>query len=277
MSRRRWAEIVIVGNEILSGHVLDTNSRWLSQRLIRMGVSVRRHVTVPDCENAIASEVSAALSRSPDLLITAGGLGPTDDDRTLMGVANALGRPLVRNETALSLVLQRYRQLYQEGAVDSPDMTPAREKMTILPDGAIPLPNTVGTAPGVWIVSGPTAIVCLPGVPAELKDIFINALPALLRAHLGVGYYAERHYEVICKDESVLAPIIKEVVQAHPGVYLKSRVRPFGTAFRIRLLLSCVSESPFEADESLRRTVDDLILRLEPAGILLIPACGEEE
>ncbi|MCS7224777.1 MAG: molybdopterin-binding protein [Armatimonadetes bacterium] len=277
MSEVRWAEILTIGTEILLGDVLDTNSQWLSRRLVRMGASVRRHVTVGDDEREIVTEVRHALSRAPDLLITTGGLGPTDDDRTLSAVAQALNVPLILNEEALKMIAQRYKELFESGAVDSPEMTPSRTKMAYLPAGGEPLLNQVGTAPGVWLAVGKTTLVCLPGVPAELKDIFTNALPPLLKSVLGTGYYSERLYEVTCKDESVLSSILKEVASAHPDVYLKSKVRPFGTSVRIRLFLSASGVRPEDVEQSLRQTVDDLLVQLEPMGILLIPIPTDDE
>jgi len=247
-----------------------------------MGAFVRRAVLVRDDEEAIAAEVRGAISRGTDLLFTSGGLGPTDDDRTVAAVAKAVGLPLELNEEALKMVERRYRELYEQGFVDSPEITPSRRKMAILPKGAVPLFNPVGTAPGVWlevsagcevrgVESGKTVIVCLPGVPAELKGIFENSLPPLLEQVLGKGFYDERTFEATCRDESVLAPLLKKVAEKHPSVYLKSKARTFGQEVRIRILFAASGSDKKAVEQAIRNAIDDLLAELEPHGIVLIP------
>lgn len=265
-------EIIAVGNELLIGDVLDTNTNWLCRRLTMMGAFVRRAVLVRDDEEAIASEVRGAIARGTDLLFTSGGLGPTDDDRTVAAVAKALNLPLELNERALQMVEQRYRELYEQGFVDSPEITPPRRKMAVLPKGATPLFNPVGTAPGVWLETPETTIVCLPGVPAELKGIFETSLPPYLERVLGKGYYAERVFEATCRDESVLAPLLKQVADKHPDVYLKSKARVFGEEVRITILLSASGSDKETTERLLRSAIDDLIVALEPKGIVLVPS-----
>ncbi len=264
-------EIIAVGNELLIGDVLDTNTHWLCRRLTTMGAFVRRAVLVRDDEDAIATEVQGALARGTDLLFTSGGLGPTDDDRTVAAIGKALNRPLELNEEALEMVGQRYRELYKQGFVDSPEVTPSRRKMAMLPVGATPLFNPVGTAPGVWLPTEKTVIVCLPGVPAELKGIFEHSLPPLLEQVLGKGYYSERLFEATCRDESVLAPILKQVAEKHPEVYLKSKARVFGQEVRITILLAASGRSKEVVEKQLQAAVDSLIVALEPLGIVLVP------
>jgi len=270
-------EILAIGNELLIGDVLDTNTHWLCRRLTMMGAFVRRAVMVRDDEDAIAAEVQGALGRGTQLLITSGGLGPTDDDRTLSAIAKALRRPLELNEQALAMVAQRYRELHEQGFVDTPEVTPSRRKMAMLPEGATPLFNPVGTAPGVWLTEGESAIVCLPGVPAELKGIFEHSLPPYLERILGKGAYAEQTFEVTCRDESILAPLLKSVADRHPEVYLKSKARVFGTEVRINLLVATTAADKATAEARLRAIVDDLIVALEPHGIVLIPQPSEKE
>lgn len=264
-------EIIAVGNELLIGDVLDTNTNWLCRRLTMMGASVQRAVLVRDDEDAIITEVRGALERGTNLLFISGGLGPTDDDRTVAAVAKALGRPLELNEQGLQMVAQRYRELYEQGYVDTPKITPPRKKMAMLPVGAKPLFNSVGTAPGVWLVGGETIIVCLPGVPTELKGIFEQSLPPYLEQVLGKGYYDERAFEATCRDESVLAPLLKQVADKHPSVYLKSKARVFGNEVRITVLLSASGRDRSEVEQSLNSALDDLIVALEPDGIVLVP------
>lgn len=264
-------EIMAIGNELLIGDVLDTNTNWLCRRLTMMGAFVRRAVLIRDDEEAIASEIKGAIARGTDLIFTSGGLGPTDDDRTAAAIAKALGRPLELNEQALQMIERRYGELHQQGLVDSPQITPPRKKMAILPKGAVPLFNPVGTAPGIWLDAGNTVIVCLPGVPAELKGIFETSLPPFLEQFLGKGFYEEWIFEATCRDESVLAPLLKRVADRHPSVYLKSKARVFGQEVRIKILFAASGNDRKTVTQLLRSAVDDLLAEIEPHGIVLVP------
>ncbi|HEM62067.1 MAG TPA: competence/damage-inducible protein A, partial [Chloroflexi bacterium] len=102
------AEIIAIGNELLLGDVLDTNTNWLCQRITGVGGQVTRAALIRDDIEAIVSEVRSVLARSPNLIITTGGLGPTGDDITLQGVAEATGRPLELHTEALALTKSRY-------------------------------------------------------------------------------------------------------------------------------------------------------------------------
>src|SRR5262245_19119123 len=122
-------EIVVVGNEVLQGDVLDTNSNWLSKRLVGLGGSIGRVVVVRDIVGEIAGEVRRSLGRGAGLVVTAGGLGPTADDLTLRGVAAAAGVPLELNADAREMVAARYRELHDARKIANPTLTPEREKM----------------------------------------------------------------------------------------------------------------------------------------------------
>ena len=144
-------EIVAVGNELLLGDVLDTNSQWLCRRFTGLGARVQRVTMVGDDEAIIAGVVRGALERGARLVVTTGGLGPTEDDLTLRAVAAALGRPLVEHPGAREMVARTYAELARRGHVASAEMTPARLKMARLPEGAEPLANGVGAAPGALV------------------------------------------------------------------------------------------------------------------------------
>ena len=169
-------EILAIGNELLAGDVLDTNSHWLCRQLAARGARVSRMATLPDDMATIGEALLAALSRYPALIVTCGGLGPTADDLTVAAQAAALGRALAEDPTAYAMVRDFYATLFRRGEVTTPDMTLARAKMAVLPADAEPLPNSVGAAPGVLMSEGETLIAALPGVPAEMKAIFEESL-----------------------------------------------------------------------------------------------------
>ena len=222
-------ELLVIGNEILAGDVLDTNSHWLCRQLAGRGARVTRISVLPDEPAAIADGLRAALSRHPALILTCGGLGPTVDDLTLASIGAALDRPLQEAAAAFAMIRDFYALLFARGAVTTPDMTPARSKMAQLPLGSEPLPNAVGAAPGILFREGETLIACLPGVPAEMKDIFENALWPRLAARFTGQSYAERTIQTNCWDESVMAPAVDAVAGRHPQVYVKSRAQAYGS------------------------------------------------
>lgn len=163
------AEIIAVGTELTSGVKLDTNSQWLSQRLAELGIPTRYHTTVADDEAANVEVLQLAIARADVVLIT-GGLGPTLDDLTRSALARVLNVPLVEDPESL-------RQIEAYFASRGRPM-PARNRVQAeVPRGATPLPNPIGSAPGLW-VEAPRAgraacrLAALPGVPSEMKRMF---------------------------------------------------------------------------------------------------------
>jgi len=251
-------EIIAIGNELLLGDTLDTNTSWLCRTFTGLGGRVERAVLVRDDRPAIVREIRGALERGVQLLVTSGGLGPTDDDLTLQAVAEALERPLVLNERALALVRETYERLAAAGYVADAQLTESRVKMARLPQGAEPLENPVGAAPGVLLRLDRTTLVSLPGVPAELKAIVTGPLRPIWQELFGAGVFREREVIALCRDETVLAPILREVAERHPEVYIKSRAREFGPDIRFRITLSLSGRDPASVEAQLEEAARDL-------------------
>lgn len=249
--------ILVVGNEILDGIVLDTNSHWIINQLKALNLHVKGKVTVRDEVPEIARALRRLVADGCNLVLTTGGLGPTHDDKTLNGVAEAFGLPLGLNEEALSIVTRQYTDLHERGIVDTADLTDARRKMAVLPRGGKPLDNRVGGAPGVLLDIGGAQVVCLPGVPGELMWIFENQLMSLLKKRVE-GAFAEKIIYLPLRDESTLAPIIDEVMRDVPDVYIKSMVKPYGES-GIRLWVSAGGQSQVEVDERVNRVANLLV------------------
>jgi molybdenum cofactor synthesis domain-containing protein len=267
-------EILTIGNEILAGEVLDTNTHWVCQQLQDLGGNVLGTSLVRDRVEDIAQALRSTLSRDPDVVITMGGLGPTADDLTLAGVAEALGIPLELHPQALSLVRQRYDTLSRQGSGLSAGLNPARQKMARLPRGSHSLPNPVGTAPGVRLAVGAQEVICLPGVPAEMKGIFQTEVQMHFHQRFGAGAYARRDLLASCSDESLLAPVLEKVSRAHPKVYIKSRARPFEEGVPLRLTLTSRAEKRAKADENLGHALRALKGALSSLGIELEEKAG---
>ena len=216
-------ELLFIGNELLIGKVLNTNSQWLTRQITLLGGTCSRITVVRDILEEISKAVKEILNRSPRFLIISGGLGPTYDDMTLKGLSLALNKPLKVDETALSWIAQKYKELYKKGRIEDPTITPPREKMAKLPFDSKPLPNLVGSAPGVLLKEGVTKIVCLPGVPSELKGIFEGSIKEEITKEVGKRYFVESNFTVKGIGESSMAPIIEVVMKKKsPYVYIKS-------------------------------------------------------
>jgi molybdopterin-biosynthesis enzyme MoeA-like protein len=242
-------EIVAVGREIVAGRTTDTNSAWLAVRLPPLGGRVTRIVAVDDDPPAIAREIRHARTHGAVLVVTTGGLGPTFDDRTLAGVAAALGRPLREHPGALAAVARRYAELAGAGAVDDATLTAPRRKMASLPDGAEPVDNPVGTAPGSLVVTSSLVVLSLPGVPREMCAVF-EAAADRLAARLGRPVFnAEREIASGCGDESRLTALAERVMAAHPGVHVKSLPTAFAPDCDLHVRLTATGASPLEAEQ----------------------------
>ena len=166
------AEIVAIGSELLLGQIVDTNSAWMADRLTNLGVDLFYKTIVGDNPQRMREVINRALDRS-DVVITSGGLGPTQDDLTREVIAEATGRQLVMEPELLREIDERFRR---RGLI----MTANNERQAQIPQGAIPVRNPNGTAPS-FVVEDPRGVVlALPGVPFELKWLFDNeVLPYL--------------------------------------------------------------------------------------------------
>ena len=243
----RTVEILSIGNELLMGKILNTNARWLARRCTSLGLEVRRITVVGDDEKEICSAVKEALSRRPRFIITTGGLGPTLDDKTIESIAKCLDLELKVDEEALSMVREAYKRLVEEGRLDSSELTPQRVKMARMPEGARPLPNPVGTAPGMLLEVDGTTIISLPGVPAEMEAIFEESVLPVLKRAAGDVYFYETRLIVHGIVESDLAPILEDVMRANPHVYIKSHPRWEGKTAYIEVYLSTTARDASEA------------------------------
>jgi molybdenum cofactor synthesis domain-containing protein len=242
-SNQTTAEIISIGNELLIGHTLDTNSHWIANQLNSIGWVLQRVAQIPDSSDSIVSAIRESLRRKPFALITLGGLGPTHDDMTLANVARALRRPMELNRDALDLVEEHYHRLEAP-----PKLTKYRTKMATLPRGATPLTNPIGTAPGVLIRQSGTTIFCLPGVPSEMKAIFRTSVASFLRS-FGASRPSELQFRIAGIIESALAPILDNARRSYPGLYFKSHPRGRETGVRPLILLHIYSTEPESAHE----------------------------
>lgn len=160
------AAVLSIGTELTRGELTNTNAGWLSEQLTGLGCDVGEQVTVADDVEAIRAAL-LRLSSAYRVLLVTGGLGPTTDDLTARAAALAKGVDLVRHEPSLEAIKRRF-------AAAGREMTPSNTKQADLPDGAVALENSVGTAPGFALTLASCRCFFLPGVPHEMKRLFAD-------------------------------------------------------------------------------------------------------
>ena len=201
--------ILAIGSELLTPQKLDTNSLFLTEQLNAHGVAVRYKLVVGDDEDDLATAIRDAVSRA-DLVVTTGGLGPTDDDVTRRAVAKAFGLALREDPDVVSLIRTRFQSL----GLEMPDLN---RRQALVPDGAAILPNPRGTAPGLWIERGDVICLLLPGPPRELCPMFEEVLSARIAERTAGHRLFRRVLTIVGRTESSVEEL------THP-VYSQWRV-----------------------------------------------------
>ena len=265
-------ELISIGNELLIGKILNTNAHWLAKRVTSLGLSVRRITVVGDDLDEISSAIREAIQRRPAFIITTGGLGPTFDDKTLEGVARAIGRGLKENKEALEMIKKKYEQYVAEGRMKKLELTPYRVKMATLPEGSKPLPNPVGTAPGVLVEYEGVTLIMLPGVPEEMMAIFDESVVPLLRKVAGDITFYEASLDVRGIPESDLAPLIEQVMHENPYVYIKSHPKISEKTHYIELHFSTACRSQSEARQRIESAIIKITALVSERGGRIQPA-----
>ncbi|MCI0331458.1 MAG: competence/damage-inducible protein A [candidate division Zixibacteria bacterium] len=222
------SEIITVGNELLSGATLDTNSAYLAEKLSEFGILVSRRTSVPDGVEPIAEAVEEAWRRVA-LILTTGGLGPTSDDVTKKALARALGKPLVLHEEILKKVEERFRRRGEK-------MPLVNQNQALLPSGAKWFVNNYGTAPGILIEDGNKRLIALPGVPREMKGIFEEGVIPYLRDVFGAAPpVIRRKLRTTGLAESALYEKIRRVIPEGGGLHFAFLPSYYGVDLRLEV------------------------------------------
>ena len=213
---------LVVGNEILGGKTVDTNTRKMIELLFSKGLKVRRWCVVPDVVEEISVEVGRFAGDGYDLLIVSGGMGPTHDDITVEAVARGVGREMVRSLECYGVMEGKYRERYSKGPMRKESIA-SMEKMCKLPDGFSLIPNGVGMAEGLY---GPLSeegiVVMLPGVPREYEAIMNHPLFLELLPDGEDLVSIDIHFK---GRESQLSALLKEVQDEYPSIEIGSYPR----------------------------------------------------
>jgi molybdopterin-biosynthesis enzyme MoeA-like protein len=192
-------------------------------------------------------------------------LGPTFDDKTLEGVAKALNRQLAINTEALKMVKEKYETYALEKHAEPVELTPPRTKMATLPEKAAPIPNPIGTAPGVRVNLKKTTLIALPGVRSEMQAIFNQTVAPLLKQVSDKNSFYEKSIYADDIMESSLAPLIDKVMQDNPGVYIKSHPKGRENKPHMEIHFSLTAKRAEKSDK-LQRTMRQLSSAIEEIG-----------
>jgi nicotinamide-nucleotide amidase len=190
------AEIIAIGSEMLTPFRLDTNSLWLTEKLNAMGIEVRVKTVVGDDEARLEETVRDAMKRS-EIVISTGGLGPTEDDITRKIFARVLKRQLILQDA----ILEKLRARFARRNMPMPENN-ARQALVI--HGAQILENNNGTAPGMLITEGDCTVVMLPGPPREMKPIFEASVAPVLKQRAGDMLIARKTLSIFGLGESAV-------------------------------------------------------------------------
>jgi nicotinamide-nucleotide amidase len=241
------AEIITIGDEILIGQIVDTNSAWISEQLNLLGIEVYQITSVHDDHDHILKALANAASRT-DLVLITGGLGPTKDDITKKALCDYFECGMVVNEEVLQQVTSilskrniRINQLNQDQAL-------VPEKCTVLP-------NAVGTAPGMWFEKNKVIFVSMPGVPFEMEYLMKKEILPRLQKNGQVQSIYHQTVLVHGLPESILAELIETWELALPS-FLKLAYLP--SPFMVRLRLSAYGTDPTLLKEETARQIEKL-------------------
>jgi nicotinamide-nucleotide amidase len=241
------ASIIAIGDELLSGYTLDTNSNWIAQRLRSLGIRLKRTTQIHDKEAEIVEQVRRELGDAEvTTVFCTGGLGPTPDDRTFAALGAALGRELVIEEAVRDKIERRLVRMVEAKLTDSAELTEGHLRMARIPAGPLAvLRNRVGTAPGVVFEVDGTRLFVLPGVPAEMKAIFEEEVEP---AYLAGGSVATvRELRLQFAIEGRFWPVLKELEETHPDVAVGS----YPNFESKELVLRCTGADPARVEDAI--------------------------
>ncbi|SCX91681.1 nicotinamide-nucleotide amidase [Nonlabens sp. Hel1_33_55] len=242
------ATVITIGDEILIGQIVDTNSAWMGKELNKIGVSVYEIISIADDKDHILSAFAKAEQQSDVVLIT-GGLGPTKDDITKSTICEYFDDELVLNES----VLVHIREMFAKYVKDA--IVPANELQAMVPSKAKILNNAYGTAPGMWLEKNETVFVSMPGVPFEMKALMSNEVLPLLGKTEGLPLIYHRTILTAGQGESTIAARIEKWEDELPADIKLAYLPSLGS---VRLRLSSIGKDR----DQVRSAVDQRVLSL---------------
>ncbi len=249
------AEIITIGDELLIGQVIDTNSAWMAEQLNLIGVRVHQITSISDDREHILNTLADAEKRA-DIILVTGGLGPTKDDITKTTLCEYFDTELVFNETAYENIKALFK-------LRGFEVTELNRKQAEVPANCTPLPNTNGTAPGMWFERNGKIFVSMPGVPFEMKPMMTNEVLPRLSRQLMSQFIVHKTVLTQGVGESFLARVIEKWEDGLPE-NIKLAYLPQPGIVRLRLTAIGKEKSALEKQlkkeiSALREIIPDLI------------------
>jgi nicotinamide-nucleotide amidase len=253
-------EIITIGDEILIGQTVDTNSAWMGTELNQMGIRINRITSVSDNKDEIISSLDEALSRAEVVLIT-GGLGPTSDDITKDTLAGFFGGKLVLDNKVLDNIIERLRRRNLQ-------MNENNRRQAMVPDNCKVLQNLTGTAPGMLFEKSGKIVISMPGVPHEMKHIMKEHVLPLLAGRLPGGVIVHKNIMTYGVAEAMLAERLVIFEKELPAEIRLAYLPAWGV---IKLRLTAAGSD----EKKIRKTVREQVEKLY--GIIPDVIYGEDE
>ncbi|MBK9255249.1 MAG: competence/damage-inducible protein A [Saprospiraceae bacterium] len=249
------ASIITVGDEILIGQIIDTNSAWIGQQLNLLGISVKQILTVGDTVEEIIRALKEATEISSIVLVT-GGLGPTKDDLTIESTSKFLNVPLFFHEATYERIKKYFDKLGRK-------ISDSHRDQCYFPVGVELIKNRMGTAPGMLFKHNNSIIISMPGVPYEMKCIMEEGVLPMLKEKYQGGVILHKTLMTSGEGESVLAEMIAPIVDNFPD-HIKMAYLPSLGFVRLRITASGTDQSLLESQieqytEQLKDLLGDII------------------
>jgi nicotinamide-nucleotide amidase len=202
-------ELITIGAELLSGHTLNTNARYIGEQLALAGVALSRQISIPDDHDTIVAAIRESLGRA-DWVIVSGGLGPTNDDITKKAIARVFNRTLVFRDEILTLLKERYARLGREPG-------PYLDTQAVQPADAEFVPNELGTAVGILLNDGGKWLAAVPGVPREMRPMISTHIVPKIAAQVKTAIHSHT-WSTTGWPESRLYAALELLIHDHPDI-----------------------------------------------------------
>ena len=243
-----YAEVVTIGDEILYGQTLDTNTQWIGQQLHAVGIRIGRKLSISDDRDEIMRTLKEASQRANIVLIT-GGLGPTKDDITKYTLADYFDTKLVRHDEALEHIKALFKSRGRE-------ITPTNEKQADLPQDCTMIRNRMGTAPAMWFEQEGVVFVSMPGVPYEMQCIMEEEVIPRLQDHFELPAIVHQMIQTVGIGESWLSDSIAEWENQLPPHIRLAYLPSYG---KVKLRLTASGDKKGALDEDLKEQTQKLL------------------
>jgi len=250
------AEIITIGDEILIGQILDSNSKWIASELNKIGISVYQITSIQDEKEHILKALKEAQANC-DIVIVTGGLGPTKDDITKLTLAEYFEDTLILNEELVEHIKELFAKIKYP-------FTEVNKQQALVPSNCTVFKNYLGTAPGMWFENSGKVVISLPGVPNEMKGLIKNNVLPKLKETFQLPYILHKTIVTYGMGESMVAERIEDWENNLPE-FIKLAYLPSYGKLRLRLTAKGINEEQLENGihnevEKLTKIIPDIIV-----------------